>query len=72
MGYQHVYILQGDSTHVLSAILGKISQPCLFWLDAHCSGGQTARGELETPIMWELSCILIEFPYKFGAINLML
>jgi hypothetical protein len=33
----------------------------LFWLDAHYypnSGGTTAKGELETPIIKELHCIL--------------
>jgi len=30
----------------------------LFWLDAHWSGGSTAKGELETPIMQEIECIL--------------
>ena len=58
VGYRYVHIMQGDSTKVLPAILEKISQPCLFWLDAHYSGGQTAKGELETPIMRELPYIL--------------
>ena len=35
-------------------ILSNIKQPCLFWLDAHYSGGITTKSELETPIMQEL------------------
>ena len=57
-GYRHVHIVQGESGEVLPRILKDIAQPCLFWLDAHYSGGSTAKGELETPIMQELSCIL--------------
>lgn len=30
---------------------------CLFWLDAHYSRGDTARGEEETPILKELELI---------------
>jgi len=29
----------------------------LFWLDAHYSGGKTARGKIDTPIMKELEAI---------------
>ncbi len=58
MGYHHIHILQGDSSDILPKILEDITYPCLFWLDAHWSGGKTAKGELETPIMQELQCIL--------------
>ena len=34
-----------------------MTRPCLFWLDAHYSGGPTAKAEVETPIMQELDCI---------------
>ena len=57
-GYRHVHIFQGDSGQVLPEILKTISEPCLFWLDAHYSQGATAKGELETPIVQELHCIL--------------
>lgn len=59
--FPHISIIQGDSTKQLPKILADITQPCLFWLDAHyCpnSGGTTAKGELETPIIQELHCIL--------------
>src|SRR5262249_2110956 len=39
-----------------------ITEPCLFWLDAHYSGShfgcQTARGPRDTPIIQELEHIL--------------
>jgi len=57
-GYPNIHILQGQSGEVLPQILSNINKPCLFWLDAHWSGGSTAKGESETPIMEELECIL--------------
>lgn len=57
-GYDHVHIIHGQSGEILPEILKHITQPCLFWLDAHWSGGSTAKGEVETPIMLELQCIL--------------
>jgi hypothetical protein len=55
--YPHVHIVQGDSADVLPAILEKISEPCLFWLDGHFSGGVTAQGSLDYPILKELEHI---------------
>lgn len=54
----HIHIVEGDSADVLPRILATISRPCLFWLDAHYSGGLSARGRLETPIVTEIECIL--------------
>lgn len=56
--YRHINIIQGDSACVLPNILNGISEPCLFWLDAHYSGGLTTRSELQTPIIVELNQIL--------------
>ena len=56
--YRHISVIQGDSRKVLPSILANITQPCLFWLDAHYSGEGTAKGELNTPIIKELHCIL--------------
>lgn len=58
MGYHHVHLFQGDSGQFLPEILKEIQKPCLFWLDAHWSGGSTAKGVLNTPIIQELTCIL--------------
>ncbi|MCK5175409.1 MAG: hypothetical protein KAR47_18590 [Planctomycetes bacterium] len=57
-GYEHVSIMCGQSGAVLPDVLKGISQACMFWLDAHYSGGCTAKGELDTPILQELRCIL--------------
>ena len=57
-GYPNIHIIQGHSGKVLPEILKKINKKCLFWLDAHYSGGSTAKADLETPIMEEIDCIL--------------
>ncbi|MGD0920892.1 MAG: hypothetical protein ABSA70_03905 [Terriglobia bacterium] len=56
--YGHISILQGDSGEVLGNLLPTITEPCLFWLDAHYSGGPTAKGRIETPILQELHHVL--------------
>jgi len=57
-GYSNIHILQGQSGEVLPTVLANIDKPCLFWLDAHWSAGSTAKGEINTPILQELQCIL--------------
>lgn len=55
---KHILLREGDSAEVLPEILTSLSQSALFWLDAHYSGGLTARGTLNTPILAELKAIL--------------
>jgi len=57
-GYPGIHVIQGQSGQVLAEILKSINKKCLFWLDAHYSGGSTAKGQHETPISQELDCIL--------------
>lgn len=52
-----VHISQGDSSTILNQILPRLKGPCLFWLDAHFSGGITARTNRDTPVVQELECI---------------
>lgn len=56
--YPHIELFHGDSGDLLSKIINNIAEPCLFWLDAHYSGGITAKACRETPIIKELCCIL--------------
>lgn len=56
-GNPRVECLQGDSTALLPGIVERLEEPALFWLDGHYSGGPTAKGALETPIMAELECL---------------
>lgn len=53
-----VFLLHGDSANILPELLVKIEGSCMFWLDAHYSGGLTGRAELETPVRPELEAIL--------------
>jgi hypothetical protein len=55
---KHITIINGDSGQILGEVLAPITTPCLFWLDAHCSGfAISTRGKLETAIRGELRCI---------------
>jgi hypothetical protein len=54
----NVVIKMGNSADALSEILPQIDEPCIFWLDAHWSGGVTGKANLHTPIRKELDCIL--------------
>lgn len=56
-GNKRVKILQGDSAVVLNKIVKNINSPTLFWLDAHYSGGITAKGKKNTPVLKELTVI---------------
>jgi hypothetical protein len=53
----HVTLLQGDSGVRLQEVLDTLTEPALFWLDAHYSGPVTARGVVDSPIVRELTSI---------------
>jgi len=55
--YDHITLIKGNSGEKLAELLPKISEPILFWLDAHYSGEGTAKGDIETPIIKELTTI---------------
>lgn len=57
-GTAGVELIHGDSGTQVKALVGRLSQPALFWLDGHYSAGDTARGAQDTPILQELDCIL--------------
>jgi hypothetical protein len=54
----HIEVIHGDSGEKIKEIIQKINRPTLFWLDGHASGGETAKGEKDTPIYEELNVIL--------------
>lgn len=56
--YSHIQCINGDSGKVLPEILKKVNEACIFWLDGHYSGGVTAKGDSDTPIVKELETIL--------------
>lgn len=53
----NITVHQGDSGAILQDLLPAISTPCMFWLDGHYSGGITAKGHTDTPIIAELQAI---------------
>lgn len=52
-----VVLLFGDSSHCLPRILQGIEVEATFWLDAHYSSGNTARGKVDCPLLEELDAI---------------
>jgi hypothetical protein len=56
-GYEGIHILRGDSAASLKDILKHAAGPCVIWLDAHYSGGDTACGDIPCPIYDELDAI---------------
>ncbi len=56
--FPHIDIIYGDSGEVLHTLVKTLDGPCIFWLDGHYSGQNTAKGFKETPIMQELQAIL--------------
>lgn len=52
-----VELILGDSSEVLPEVLSKINGPVTFWLDGHYSGGSTAKGQSNTPLIRELEHI---------------
>jgi hypothetical protein len=54
----NVTLLQGDSARrIVDAAALCAGLPTLYWLDAHWSAGNTARGDENTPILTELALI---------------
>jgi hypothetical protein len=53
-----VTVLHGDSSTELGRLASLVSEPVLFWLDAHYSYGETAKGPHDPPLPWELRAIL--------------
>lgn len=55
--HPHITLYCGDSAVLLPSVISQVNEPALFWLDAHYSGGQTARGDSDTPILAELRSV---------------
>lgn len=57
-GRANVELLHGDSGELMADVVSGLRSPALFWLDGHFSGGSTAKGVRETPVLQELQAIL--------------
>jgi hypothetical protein len=53
----NVRAIEEDSSAVLGELLAGLSQPAIFWLDAHWSGLDTAGIDAECPVLHELARI---------------
>lgn len=56
-GVVNVELIHGDSAKKLPEVVARLDAPALFWLDGHYSGGDTARGDSDTPVHEELRAI---------------
>ncbi|KKN72165.1 hypothetical protein LCGC14_0413770 [marine sediment metagenome] len=54
---QNVTLINGDSGAELVKLLKNINKKCVFWLDAHYSGGDTAGHRQVPPLLKELNAI---------------
>ncbi len=55
--FGNVEMLFGHSAQVLPEMVGKLTAPALFWLDAHWSGRQTAGADDQCPLLGEIAAI---------------
>lgn len=53
----NVTLILGDSGVALAQLVTQLTEPTLFWLDGHYSGGITEKGEKDTPVFEELAHI---------------
>ena len=53
----NVKIHLGDSKIILPELLNTINEPVTIYLDAHYSGGETAFGDEECPLLFELELL---------------
>lgn len=54
----------GDSSVKLMDVVKVINSPAVFFLDGHWSGGETAQGDKDVPLLEELKIINDSFQYK--------
>lgn len=56
-GNNKVSLYFGDSAELLNSVIEDVDERMTFWLDGHYSGGDTAFGKFEFPIIQELETI---------------
>jgi hypothetical protein len=62
--HPHVHLYHGDSARLLPRILGGVEEPVIVFLDAHYSGGSTAKPEsgCDSPLLAELTYLRSRTP----------
>lgn len=66
-GHDNIHLVHGNSGIMLGKVLEKISEPCLFWIDAHVAGPGTADEGL--PLEMELQTIYEKSPASLICID---
>ena len=56
--HRNITIIEGNCGYKLRELANAIREPCIFWLDAHYSGGVTAGNNNNISIMSELDIIM--------------
>ena len=56
-GNNKIQIIEADSGVALKSLVPQIQEAAIFWLDGHYSGGETGKGDKDTPILDELASI---------------
>jgi hypothetical protein len=64
-----VEVQEGNSVARLPELLKSLSQPAVFWLDAHWSGGVTAGQEDECPLLEEIRLLNGSRPEHFILVD---
>jgi len=67
----NVTFFEGDSVEVLRAqlpVLARSYKNIVFYLDAHWSCGDTAKGEVEVPLLGELAAIRDTWPWHAAIV----
>jgi hypothetical protein len=54
----HIQIIEGDTTVRMAQVCKLLKKPTFFWLDGHYSGGNTARGATDSPVLEEVDQIV--------------
>ena len=57
LAYTRIRFELGDSCQVLSRLSRELLAPAVFYLDAHFSGGETARGAEDVPLLREVALL---------------
>lgn len=56
--HKHIHLYQGDSGEMLPVVLNLLNEPAMFYLDGHWCGSDTAKADINTPIVAELEHVL--------------
>jgi hypothetical protein len=57
ISHQKTRFYLGDSAVVIKHLAASINNPAVFFLDSHCCGPRTARGQKDVPLLDELTAI---------------